>query len=635
MGGQSLQSKLKRAAKRKKETTWECLACTLQNPIQNRRCQVCESRRPPPAAAATPSLAKASDGKTGEESSPLVHKKRKVSSKKSPDFSRQREKASTSSGTITTKSNLTTSRCNALPEPSPDDNTSNAKASFTSEDPNSNVMLCRATEHEKGDKSQKPLLAVTKLLPDQGRTSETPESGAFSTQSTDANNTGIDNPTATDESASLLADLRRQLQEKETYIQQQSQKIQRMEKEHQSFWTQLQSFQSQQHKRWEQLEAFSHSLMQQAQQFQQSLLDMRKTDMDGGNITTQSMAGVFTTPRCLPDELHEESTTGTEDATPLQRSHSMNRANSAAATAPLTTNNEEESTASSCETPPSQQSTQSFSFNHIEFGNPNSTKIPHASPTRKKTPPHFSRSASTAPSPLQRGHLAGSNQEHVPVDETCLDNSDNAGTSMQPPRRVTINANSLKKSPSKPLQSTTNRHSTGSMPNTSAYTNIDASPMLSQNGEDDKSESQQGWISTYKSHQFYQDAFGNTNHNNKSSTNLLPRQKFVNDNDDMMLENSQSKYPCQEVIRKKKDREGLPCYDCEMCRRAIAELRRTGHEVVTGNNENASSRKQSKTSNDPLRYSRHRARHPPPETPPGFWDIGFADERESQRDAKF
>ena len=66
-------------------------------------------------------------------------------------------------------------------------------------------------------------------------------------------------------------------------------------------------------------------------------------------------------------------------------------------------------------------------------------------------------------------------------------------------------------------------------------------------------------------------------------------------------------YAYQEVVRKKAERQALPQYECVDC---AAFGRAVGM---------------------PIRYCRHRFRFPPPETPPGFWDLDFADEKSQNK----
>jgi hypothetical protein len=80
-------------------------------------------------------------------------------------------------------------------------------------------------------------------------------------------------------------------------------------------------------------------------------------------------------------------------------------------------------------------------------------------------------------------------------------------------------------------------------------------------------------------------------------------------NYDALWDDSQSQQPTyayQERVRSKAERQRLPTYDCPECRAFYANL--------------------NDSQIDPSEYCRHRARHPPPETPPDFWEVDFIDE---------
>ena len=75
-------------------------------------------------------------------------------------------------------------------------------------------------------------------------------------------------------------------------------------------------------------------------------------------------------------------------------------------------------------------------------------------------------------------------------------------------------------------------------------------------------------------------------------------------------------YPYQEVVRKKSERRALPGHDCQACREfydAICRQTKPGEEPMI----------------DRCAFvqecSRHRSRFAPRSTPPGFWDLSFAD----------
>lgn len=74
-------------------------------------------------------------------------------------------------------------------------------------------------------------------------------------------------------------------------------------------------------------------------------------------------------------------------------------------------------------------------------------------------------------------------------------------------------------------------------------------------------------------------------------------------------------YKYQEVVRGRKERQALPGHDCEECRGFLdAVCNAPGGEVFDKGQL-------------VRECSRHRARHTPPETPDGFWELSFADER--------
>jgi hypothetical protein len=78
----------------------------------------------------------------------------------------------------------------------------------------------------------------------------------------------------------------------------------------------------------------------------------------------------------------------------------------------------------------------------------------------------------------------------------------------------------------------------------------------------------------------------------------------------------------QEVVRGKAAREGLNGYQCKECGDFFDAV--FGGEGAKFYNRC-----------DFVSCSRHRARHTPPSTPDGFWNLSFADEQEgrSQREA--
>jgi hypothetical protein len=93
--------------------------------------------------------------------------------------------------------------------------------------------------------------------------------------------------------------------------------------------------------------------------------------------------------------------------------------------------------------------------------------------------------------------------------------------------------------------------------------------------------------------------------------------------DDSMFESSQEEeedtpkepvFKYQEVVRKKSEREALNGYECPECAKFV-------DEVMQGNGKYVFDR------DELIRCSRHRGRHTPPQTPDGFWELSFVDEK--------
>ena len=80
--------------------------------------------------------------------------------------------------------------------------------------------------------------------------------------------------------------------------------------------------------------------------------------------------------------------------------------------------------------------------------------------------------------------------------------------------------------------------------------------------------------------------------------------------------NNKTNYKYQEVVRKKEDRRQLKAYDCADCRAFLDAICKDKN----GKNHGMFDRGEFVQE-----CSRHRARHVPEETPPGFWELSFAD----------
>ncbi|KAK9836606.1 hypothetical protein WJX74_004232 [Apatococcus lobatus] len=99
-------------------------------------------------------------------------------------------------------------------------------------------------------------------------------------------------------------------------------------------------------------------------------------------------------------------------------------------------------------------------------------------------------------------------------------------------------------------------------------------------------------------------------------------------------------YKYKETVRKRADREALPGFDCPDCRGfyeamaswghlKISQLPSCGHappgRATPANEGQSLTRRQIQDA-----ASRHRAQHRAPETPAGFWDMGFEDSLDSR-----
>jgi hypothetical protein len=95
-----------------------------------------------------------------------------------------------------------------------------------------------------------------------------------------------------------------------------------------------------------------------------------------------------------------------------------------------------------------------------------------------------------------------------------------------------------------------------------------------------------------------------------------------------------------DVVRKRKERQQLPCYDCPNCSKFYRALRHSGHveEDIAIRSSTGDSNKNTNTQNTAMTcqghgatshhgFGRHRARFPPTSTPDDFWELDFIDER--------
>ena len=81
-----------------------------------------------------------------------------------------------------------------------------------------------------------------------------------------------------------------------------------------------------------------------------------------------------------------------------------------------------------------------------------------------------------------------------------------------------------------------------------------------------------------------------------------------------------SRHAFDAVVRNKAERSNMPGYDCEQCRKFYN---------VAGTSLSSmkcSHRKPDRRSMQD-RFSRHKAYYKPPDTPEGYWDIDFPDEK--------
>jgi hypothetical protein len=132
----------------------------------------------------------------------------------------------------------------------------------------------------------------------------------------------------------------------------------------------------------------------------------------------------------------------------------------------------------------------------------------------------------------------------------------------------------------------------------------------------------QGWISNKPSRAFLSEMDNAALQSNDTlttrptsndwiSARTAHKSKFSKKSDTLWEESQQTDYPYKETVRCHAVRKGLPCHDCQDCRKFFDTLKDTGHEF----------------SQDPLQFSRHRSRFEPTETPVDFWELDFIDER--------
>lgn len=131
-----------------------------------------------------------------------------------------------------------------------------------------------------------------------------------------------------------------------------------------------------------------------------------------------------------------------------------------------------------------------------------------------------------------------------------------------------------------------------------------------------------GWVSTRSNRSFLQELDSNgqrKNTNSKKSIALpsnVPQSKASFQKHTSTSTKNPSKFRYQEVVRKKADREQLRAFDCPDCAKFLEAIREgRGAEVFDRD--------------DIAQCSRHRAMFTPPETPDGFWELSFPDERET------
>jgi hypothetical protein len=107
-----------------------------------------------------------------------------------------------------------------------------------------------------------------------------------------------------------------------------------------------------------------------------------------------------------------------------------------------------------------------------------------------------------------------------------------------------------------------------------------------------------------------------------NATNATPktaaRMDWSDDDEEEKDDSPTRPYKYQEVVRCRHDREQLPGHCCPECDKFVESLCQAEGGHVFDKKEF-------------LGMSRHRARHAPENTPPGFWDLSFADEIDARK----
>ncbi|KXS13038.1 hypothetical protein M427DRAFT_71623 [Gonapodya prolifera JEL478] len=94
-------------------------------------------------------------------------------------------------------------------------------------------------------------------------------------------------------------------------------------------------------------------------------------------------------------------------------------------------------------------------------------------------------------------------------------------------------------------------------------------------------------------------------------------------------------YKFTEVVRNKNERKKMHGSDCQCCRKfyaATSDLLQPSHFPDASKVPGGPSRLASTAMERQNRMSRHRHLYKPPDTPPGFWDVGFQDTPDEDRD---
>uniref|UniRef100_A0A061R785 Splicing factor 4 n=1 Tax=Tetraselmis sp. GSL018 TaxID=582737 RepID=A0A061R785_9CHLO len=124
----------------------------------------------------------------------------------------------------------------------------------------------------------------------------------------------------------------------------------------------------------------------------------------------------------------------------------------------------------------------------------------------------------------------------------------------------------------------------------------------------------------------------------KRTKRSLPRQDGaeIGTSGQRVRKTQASEYKFKEVVRKKAERSALPGHGCSDCQKFYEALRswgtnatlvplpECGHATRPSAQNVVCSPKQLQQE-----FSRHRYKHAPPETPEGFWELGFCDTLDS------